>query len=155
MGRKKDYYMDSMCCHEPDGAQYSYRKSVGKQNGLRQKPRPGAVCIRGQNQFNQNISSQNTPFCLLQIWSRGGGEKPGIFHLEYRRGRFGILFYHTGPGKYRMGTDKGRGFYSCGKVLQNPMKLTELTPNEHMVFQLTVKNTGNAIETAVPVFSKE
>lgn len=60
---------------------------------------------------------------FLSVFCRygaGGGEKPGIFHLEYRRGRFGILFYHTGPGKYRMGTDKGRGFLQLRKSPAEP-----------------------------------
>ena len=43
------------------------------------------------------------PFLSFADMEPGGGEKPGIFHLEYRRGRFGILFYRYRPGKISHG----------------------------------------------------
>lgn len=43
--------------------------------------------------------------------------------------------------------------YDSGQALGAPVKLAELQSGEHVVFQLTLKNTGESINTAVPVFS--
>lgn len=45
--------------------------------------------------------------------------------------------------------------YCSGQTMQTPLKLAELQPKDHVVFQLTVKNTENIRGTAVPAFSGE
>lgn len=45
--------------------------------------------------------------------------------------------------------------YAGGQALGTPVKLVKLQPDEHMVFWLTVKNTGDAIYTATPLFFGE
>lgn len=48
---------------------------------------------------------------------------------------------------------KAGTWYCSGQAMQTPLKLAQLQPKDHVVFQLTVKNTENACGTAVPVFS--
>ena len=79
---------------------------------------------------------------VFSIWNTGEEEEAYYFTIQAAEGITWELA-------------KAGTLYSSGQALQTPLKLAQLPPNDHVVFQLTVKNTENAFGTAVPVFSKD
>lgn len=115
----------------------------------------------GRSMYQRTESAQPeyiiTEQHFLSFADMGPGEERSQVFSIWNTGEEDAAYYFDIQAGENMAWEltKAGDFYSCGKVLQNSLKLTELTPNEHIVFQLTVKNTGDSIETAVPVFSRE
>lgn len=79
---------------------------------------------------------------VFSIWNTGEEEEAYYFTIQASEGITWELA-------------KAGTLYSSGQALQTPLKLAQLPPNDHVVFQLTVKNTEKAFGTAVPVFSRD
>ena len=79
---------------------------------------------------------------VFSIWNTGEEEEAYYFTIQATEGITWELA-------------KAGTLYSSGQALQTPFKLAELPSNDHVVFQLTVKNTEKAFGTAVPVFSRD